>query len=53
MIRVDLEKDSKVHYYEGMRCEPPAPLDFTGPAGLASRDGRLRVLRTEETTLEA
>ena len=53
MIRVDLEKDSKVHYYEGMRCEPPAPRGVTGPAGLASRDGRLRSLRTGETTLEA
>jgi hypothetical protein len=45
-VRVDLEKDSKVHYYEGMRCEPPAPQGLTGPAGLASRDGRLRSLRT-------
>ncbi len=53
MFRVDLDKDFEVHYCEGVRCERPAPLDFTGPAGLASRDGRLRVLRTEETTLEA
>lgn len=53
MIRVDLDKDSKVHYYESMRCEPPAPRGLTEPAGLASCDGRLRSLRTGETTLEA